>query len=123
MVRISGIDLPNNKKIEVGLTYIYGIGLPTSQKILADLSIDNNIRVKDLSDVDTSKLREMIETNYTVEGDLRRVVSLNIKRLIEINSYRGRRHIQGLPLRGQRTKTNAQTRKKNSGGFSTRKKS
>lgn len=122
MVRIGGVDLPNNKKVEIALTYIYGIGLPTSKHILSKSNIDANIRTKDLSDQDVSTLRDIIENSYTIEGDLRRVVSLNIKRLIEINSFRGRRHIQGLPLRGQRTRTNAQTRKKNLGGFSTRKK-
>jgi small subunit ribosomal protein S13 len=122
MVRIGGVDLPNNKKVEIALTYIYGIGLSTSKNILNKSNIDANIRIKDLSDTDISTLRDIIENTYNIEGDLRRIVSLNIKRLIEINSYRGRRHIQGLPLRGQRTRTNSQTRKKNLGGFSTRKK-
>ena len=122
MVRIGGVDLPNNKKVEISLTYIYGIGLSTSKNILNKSNIDANIRIKDLSDTDISTLRDIIENTYNIEGDLRRIVSLNIKRLIEINSYRGRRHIQGLPLRGQRTRTNSQTRKKNLGGFSTRKK-
>lgn len=122
MVRIGGVDLPNNKKVEIALTYIYGIGLSTSKNILNKSNIDANIRIKDLSDIDISTLRDIIENTYNIEGDLRRIVSLNIKRLIEINSYRGRRHIQGLPLRGQRTRTNSQTRKKNLGGFSTRKK-
>jgi len=122
MVRIGGVDLPNNKKVEIALTYIYGIGLSTSKNILNKSNIDTNIRIKDLSDTDISTLRDIIENTYNIEGDLRRIVSLNIKRLIEINSYRGRRHIQGLPLRGQRTRTNSQTRKKNLGGFSTRKK-
>jgi len=122
MVRIGGVDLPNNKKVEIALTYIYGIGLSTSKNILNKSNIDANIRIKDLSDTYISTLRDIIENTYNIEGDLRRIVSLNIKRLIEINSYRGRRHIQGLPLRGQRTRTNSQTRKKNLGGFSTRKK-
>lgn len=122
MVRIGGVDLPNNKKVEIALTYIYGIGLSTSKNILNKSNIDASIRIKDLSDKDISTLRDIIENTYNIEGDLRRIVSLNIKRLIEINSYRGRRHIQGLPLRGQRTRTNSQTRKKNLGGFSTRKK-
>jgi small subunit ribosomal protein S13 len=121
MVRIGGIDLPNNKKIEVALTYIFGIGLPTSQKILTKTNVDPNIRTKNLTDKDVSLLREVIENEYTIEGDLRRVKSLSIKRLIEINSFRGRRHIQGLPVRGQRTRTNAQTRKKNQTGFSIKK--
>ena len=122
MVRIGGVDLPNNKKVEIALTYIYGIGLSTSKNILNKSNIDANIRIKDLSDTDISTLRDIIENTYNIEGDLRRIVSLNIKRLIEINSYRGRRHIQGLPLRGKRTRTNSQPRKKNLGGFSTRKK-
>lgn len=122
MVRIGGVDLPNNKKIEVALTYIYGVGLPTAKEILAKTNVDPNVRTKNLTDKDTSLLRDAVENNLTIEGDLRRMVSLNIKRLIEINSFRGRRHIQGLPVRGQRTRTNAQTRKKNQSGFSLKKK-
>jgi len=111
MARIAGVDLPNAKRVEIGLTYVFGIGLSTSQKILAETGIDSNTRVKDLTDSDLGKLREYIEKNLNVEGDLRREVALNIKRLIEIGSYRGIRHRKGLPVRGQRTKTNARTRK------------
>ena len=111
MARIAGVDLPNNKRVEIGLTYIYGIGLTTSKKILAETGIDPDVRVKDLSEADSSKLREYIEHNLHVEGDLRSEVSLNIKRLMEIGCYRGVRHRKGLPVRGQRTKTNARTRK------------
>lgn len=111
MARISGVDLPRTKRIEAGLTYIYGIGLTTSKKILADTGIDPDTRVQDLSESDISKLREYIEHNLKVEGDLRREVSLNIKRLIEVGSYRGIRHRRSLPVRGQNTKQNARTRK------------
>ena len=111
MARIAGVDLPNNKRVEIGLTYIYGIGLTTSKKILAETGIDPDVRVKDLSEADSSKLREYIEHNLHVEGDLRSEVSLNIKRLMEIGCYRGVRHRKGLPVRGQRSKTNARTRK------------
>ena len=111
MARISGVDLPRDKRIEVGLTYIYGIGLKTAQKILRDTGVDSDIRVRDLSDEDEQKLREYIDANVQVEGDLRREVSLNIKRLMEIGSYRGIRHRRGLPVRGQSTKQNARTRK------------
>ncbi len=111
MARIAGVDLPREKRVEIGLTYIYGIGLPTSQKILAQAGVDGNIRVKDLSDEDVNKLREIITNNYLVEGDLRRDIALNIKRLTEIGCYRGIRHRRGLPVRGQKTKTNARTRK------------
>lgn len=111
MARIAGVDLPRDKRVEIGLTYIYGIGLPTSQKILAQAGVDGNIRVKDLSDEDVNKLRDIITNNYLVEGDLRRDVALNIKRLTEIGCYRGIRHRRGLPVRGQKTKTNARTRK------------
>ena len=111
MARISGIDLPKEKRVEIGLTYIYGIGLASSQKILAKAGIDPDIRVKDLTDDDVSKIRKVIDEDYTVEGDLRRDVALNIKRLTEIGCYRGIRHRRGLPVRGQRTKTNARTRK------------
>ncbi|MBQ2933695.1 MAG: 30S ribosomal protein S13 [Clostridia bacterium] len=111
MARIAGVDLPNNKRVEIGLTYIYGIGLTTSKKILADTGIDPDVRVKDLTEEDISKLREYIDHNLQVEGDRRRTVALDIKRLIEIGSYRGLRHRKGLPVRGQRSKTNARTRK------------
>lgn len=111
MARIAGVDLPREKRLEYGLTYIYGIGVSTSRKILEITGIDPNTRVKDLTEDDISKLREAIEHNVTVEGDLRRNVAMDIKRLIEIGSYRGTRHRKGLPVRGQRTKTNARTRK------------
>ena len=111
MARIAGVDLPNNKHGEIGLTYIYGIGLTTSQKMLADVGINPDTRVKDLSETEISKLRDYIEHNLHVEGDLRREVSLNIKRLTEIGCYRGVRHRRGLPVRGQNTKQNARTRK------------
>ena len=111
MARIAGVDLPNEKRVEIGLTYIFGIGLTTSKKILADTGIDPDVRVKDLTEEDISKLREYIDHNLQVEGDRRRVVALDIKRLIEIGSYRGLRHRKGLPVRGQRSKTNARTRK------------
>ena len=111
MARIAGIDLPREKRIEIGLTYIYGIGLTTSQKMLAEVGINPDTRVKDLSENDISKLRDYIEHHLKVEGDLRREVSLNIKRLVEIGCYRGVRHRRGLPVHGQRTKTNARTRK------------
>lgn len=111
MARIAGVDLPRDKRIEIGLTYIFGIGLKTSQKILAATGVNPDIRVKDLDEADTQKLRREIEDNYKVEGDLRREISMNIKRLIDIGCYRGQRHRLGLPVRGQRTKTNARTRK------------
>ena len=111
MARIAGVDLPNEKRVEIGLTYIYGIGLTTSKKILADLSIDPDTRVKDLTEEDISKLREYIDRNLQVEGDRRRTIAFDIKRLIEIGSYRGLRHRKNLPVRGQRSKTNARTRK------------
>ena len=111
MARIAGVDLPNNKRVEIGLTYIYGIGLTTSKKILEDTGIDPDVRVKDLTEEDISKLREYIDQNLEVEGDRRRTVALDIKRLIEIGSYRGLRHRKSLPVRGQRSKTNARTRK------------
>ena len=111
MARISGVDLPNEKRVEIGLTYIFGIGLKTSQTILADTEIDPNTRVRDLSENDISKLRDYIEHHVKVEGDLRREISLNIKRLGEIGCYRGVRHRRGLPVRGQNTKQNARTRK------------
>lgn len=111
MARIAGVDLPNEKRVEIALTYIFGIGQTISARILADSSIDPNTRMKDLTEEEIAKIREQIETKYRVEGDLRREVSLNIKRLTEIGCYRGRRHRMGLPVRGQRTKTNARTRK------------
>lgn len=111
MARIAGIDLPKDKRVEIGLTYIYGIGQKTSAKILAETGVNPDTRVKDLSEDDVAKLREYIDHNLTVEGDLRREVALNIKRLVEIGCYRGIRHRKGLPVRGQRTKTNARTRK------------
>ena len=111
MARIAGVDLPREKRVEVGLTYIYGIGLTTSQKMLAEVGVNPDTRVKDLSENEISKLREYIEHHLKVEGDLRREVSLNIKRLIEIGCYRGVRHRHGLPVRGQNTKQNARTRK------------
>ena len=107
MARISGVDLPREKRVEYGLTYIYGIGLKTSQKMLAEVGINPDTRVKDLSENDISKLRDYIEHNLKVEGDLRREVALNIKRLMEIVCYRGVRHRRGLPVRGQNTKNNA----------------
>jgi small subunit ribosomal protein S13 len=111
MARIAGVDLPREKRVEIGLTYIYGVGLSVSQKILSETGIDPDIRVKDLSETDVNKLREYIDKNLKVEGDLRREVSLNIKRLMEIGCYRGIRHRRGLPVRGQSTKQNARTRK------------
>ena len=111
MARIAGVDLPNGKRVEIALTYIYGIGKTSSDRILAETQINPDTRVKDLSEDDIAKIRDQIENNYNVEGDLRREVSLNIKRLTEIGCYRGRRHRMGLPVRGQRTKTNARTRK------------
>ena len=111
MARIAGVDLPREKRVEIGLTYVYGIGRTSSNKILEKTGIDPDTRVKDLTEDDVAKLREVIEHEYTVEGDLRREVALNIKRLVEIDCYRGQRHRKGLPVRGQRTKTNARTRK------------
>lgn len=111
MARIAGVDLPSNKKIEIALTYIYGIGRTTSKKILEATGVDPNKRVKDLTEEEISKLREEIENNYKVEGDLRQEVAANIRRLIEIGCYRGIRHKRGLPVRGQRTRCNARTRK------------
>lgn len=111
MARISGVDLPNNKRVEIGLTYIFGIGLTTSKKILAETGVDPDVRCKDLTEDDVAKLREYIDHNVSVEGDLRRDIAFDIKRLIEIGSYRGLRHRKGLPVRGQRSKTNARTRK------------
>ncbi|EAX47598.1 ribosomal protein S13 [Thermosinus carboxydivorans Nor1] len=111
MARIAGVDLPRDKRIEIALTYIYGIGLTLSREILAATKINPDTRVRDLTEEEISKLRETIDKNYKVEGDLRREEQLNIKRLIEIGCYRGKRHRAGLPVRGQRTKTNARTRK------------
>ena len=111
MARIAGVDIPNNKRVEIALTYIYGIGRKSSNDILAKTGIDPDQRAKDLTEDEIAKLRDEIESSYTVEGDLRRDVALNIKRMVEINCYRGIRHRKGLPVRGQRTKTNARTRK------------
>jgi len=111
MARIAGVDLPNEKRVEIGLTYIYGIGRMKSNEILSKCGINPDTRVKDLADDEIAKIRDAIEVGYHVEGDLRREVALNIKRLTEIGCYRGRRHRSGLPVRGQRTKTNARTRK------------
>ncbi|MBS3749903.1 MAG: 30S ribosomal protein S13 [Anaerolineales bacterium] len=111
MARIQGVDLPRDKRIEVALTYIYGIGLSRAQDILEDTGVDPDIRVHELTDKNITSLREYINQNYKVEGDLRREVQMNIKRLVEIGCYRGIRHKKGLPVRGQRTRTNARTRK------------
>ena len=111
MARIAGIDLPREKRIEIGITYIYGIGRTSANKILAKAGVNPDIRVKDLTEDDEAKLREVIAHEYTVEGDLRRNVAMDIKRLTEIGCYRGIRHRKGLPVRGQRSKTNARTRK------------
>lgn len=111
MARIAGIDLPKEKRVEIGLTYIYGIGISTARKILAETGVNPDIRVKNLSEEEENLLRDYVNRNVKVEGDLRREVALNIKRLSEIGCYRGMRHRRGLPVRGQRTKTNARTRK------------
>ena len=111
MARIAGVDIPNNKRIEFALTYIYGIGVKSARDILVKTGINPDTRAKDLTEAEVAQLREVIESSYTVEGDLRREVALNIKRLNEISCYRGIRHRKGLPVRGQRTKTNARTRK------------
>ena len=111
MARIAGIDIPREKRVEIALTYIYGIGLPTSQKILAQANINPDTRVRDLTEDQVNRLREIIDRRYKVEGDLRREVAMNIKRLGEIGSYRGLRHRRNLPVRGQRTKTNARQRR------------
>ena len=111
MARIAGVDLPNEKRVEYGLTYVYGIGVASSNKILKEAGINPDTRVKDLTEDEEKKIREIIDRDYTVEGDLRRQIALDIKRLIEIGCYRGLRHRRGLPVRGQRTKTNARTRK------------
>jgi small subunit ribosomal protein S13 len=111
MARIAGIDIPRDKRVEIALTYIYGIGRSTAYKILQQAQINSNTRVKDLTEQEVSRIREVLEGNYIVEGDLRREVSMNIKRLMDIGTYRGLRHRRGLPVRGQRTRTNARTRK------------
>ena len=111
MARIAGVDIPNAKRVEIALTYIYGIGRKSANDILAKTGINPDTRAKDLTEEEIAKLRDVIENDYTVEGDLRRDVALNIKRMVEINCYRGIRHRKGLPVRGQRTKTNARTRK------------
>ena len=111
MARIAGIDIPREKRVEIALTYIFGIGLPTSQKILAQANVNADTRVRDLTDEQVGRLREIIDRRYKVEGDLRREVAMNIKRLQEIGSYRGLRHRRNLPVRGQRTKTNARLRR------------
>ena len=111
MARLVGVDLPRDKRVEIGLTYIYGIGLTTSKKILAETGVDPDVRCNDLTEDDLTKLRDYIQNNLTVEGELHREVSQNIKRLMEIGCYRGLRHRRGLPVRGQRTHTNARTRK------------
>ncbi len=122
MARISGVDLPSNKRIEVALTYIYGIGHPTAQKILDDTKVNPDTRVKDLTDEEINVLRQSIEKNYKVEGDLRTDIAMNIKRLMDIGCYRGIRHRRGLPVRGQNTKNNARTRKGNRKPLMTKKK-
>lgn len=111
MARIAGVDLPRDKRVEISLTYIFGIGKASSQKILAEAGINPDTRVKDLTEEEVSKLRAIIDKNFTVEGDLRRDVSMSIKRLMDLGCYRGIRHRRGLPVRGQKTKTNARTRK------------
>ena len=111
MARIAGVDLPREKRVEIGLTYIYGIGRAVARKILADTGVDAALRIRDLSDADVNRLRQIIERDYRVEGALRTEVAMNIKRLMDIGSYRGIRHRRGLPVRGQRTHTNARTKK------------
>jgi small subunit ribosomal protein S13 len=111
VARIAGVDLPRDKRVEIGLTYIYGIGLTRSHQILAATGVNPDTRVKDLSDADVASLRAEVEQNYQIEGDLRRWEAMNIKRLMDIGTYRGRRHRMGLPVRGQRTRTNARTRR------------
>jgi small subunit ribosomal protein S13 len=111
VARISGVNVPTQKRVEIALTYIFGIGLSNSQKILASAGVDGSIRVKDLSDSEVDKIRSVIDSDFNVEGDLRREVSMNIKRLTDLGTYRGLRHRKGLPVRGQRSKTNARTRK------------
>ena len=111
MARLAGVDLPRDKRVEIGLTYIYGIGRTSATKILADAGVNPDTRCRDLTDEEVNKIREVMDVDYTVEGDLRREIALNIKRLQEIGCYRGIRHRRGLPVRGQKTKTNARTRK------------
>ena len=111
MARIAGVDLPREKRVEIGLTYIFGIGLTTSQRLLQRTAIDPNTRVRDMTDDEVNRLRDIVDKEMRVEGDLRREVSMNIKRLMDIGSYRGLRHRRGMPLRGQRTRTNARTRR------------
>lgn len=111
MARVAGVDIPNSKKVEIGLTYIYGIGRNISRKLIEDAKIDMNKRVGDLTEQEISVIRKLIEDNYKVEGDLRKEIGLNIKRLMEINCYRGMRHKMGMPVRGQKTRSNARTRK------------
>lgn len=111
MARVVGVDLPKNKRIDIALTYIYGIGLSRAKEVIKALNLDENKKVKDLTDVEIQKLNDYISKNYKVEGDLRKEIASNIKRLVEINCYRGYRHKRGLPVRGQRTRTNARTRK------------
>jgi small subunit ribosomal protein S13 len=111
VARIAGVDIPRDKRVEIGLTYIYGIGLTRSKQVLAKTGVNPDTRVKDLSDADIAALRETVEKDYQIEGDLRRWEQMNIKRLVDIGSYRGRRHRMGLPVRGQRTRTNARTRR------------
>ncbi|MCU0566478.1 MAG: 30S ribosomal protein S13 [Oculatellaceae cyanobacterium Prado106] len=111
MARIAGVDLPRDKRVEIGLTYIYGIGLTRSKEVLAKTGVNPDTRIKDLSDADVAALREAVENDYQIEGDLRRWEAMNIKRLMDIGTYRGRRHRLGLPVRGQRTRTNARTRR------------
>jgi small subunit ribosomal protein S13 len=111
MARLSGVDLPREKRVEVALTYIYGVGLKTSQQVLAQTGVSPETRVRDLTDDEVNRLREIIDRDHRVEGDLRREVAMNIKRLIDIGSYRGLRHRRGMPVRGQRTRTNARTRR------------
>ncbi len=120
MARIAGVDLPRDKRADIGLTYIFGIGREAARQILKEAGVDGTIRVKDLSEDKIVKLREIIERDYRVEGDLRKEVSLNIKRLIDTGTYRGLRHRKGLPVRGQRTKTNARTRKGRRSGVSSK---
>jgi small subunit ribosomal protein S13 len=122
MARIAGVDIPREKRVEYALPYIYGVGLPTSQQILARTGIDPSTRVRDLTDDEVSRLRDIIEREMRVEGDLRREVAMNIKRLIDIGSYRGLRHRRGMPVRGQRTRTNARTRRGPKRGIGLRKK-
>lgn len=111
MARIAGVDLPREKRVEIGLTYIFGVGLPTSQKVLKEAGVNPDTRVKDLTDDEVGRIREVLDRTTVVEGDLRREIALNIKRLTEIGCYRGQRHRRGLPVRGQNTKNNARTRK------------